>query len=137
MSEDCRFYLIAPLAYTGKGGLFTYHADEALEPGQIVEVPIGRRSSLGVVLRAEKRPAFATKPIIRALDLAPLPAYLLNLASWMSGYYATSPSAVWSTFLPTGLTKNRRQSKVAPAAAPGGLPVDPLTREQTSALAAI
>ncbi len=140
MSDLKHYYLVAPLAYTGAAGAFTYHYDADVLPlGAIVQVPIGRRNSLGVVTaEITKKPAFTTKAIATVLEVPPVPAYLLELAGWMSGYYASSPSAIWSSFLPSGLTKKRRELK-SPGKdkAAAGLPTEKLTDEQASTLASI
>jgi primosomal protein N' (replication factor Y) (superfamily II helicase) len=137
MTEAPRYYLVSPLAYAGREGVFTYHAEAQLQTGQIVTIPIGRRSSLGVVVGASAKPSFATKAIGEVLDIAPVPQYLQHLATWMSAYYAASPSAVWSALLPAGLTKNRRDTKPAKPKIAAGLPQFPLTTEQAATLAAI
>jgi primosomal protein N' (replication factor Y) len=137
MHETRHYYLITPLAYTGAAKAFTYHADTPLDPGQVVKIPIGRREVLGVVEAAVTKPSFTTKPIAAVLDLPPIPADLRELASWMSAYYAASPSSVWSTFLPSGLAKNRRAAAPKAARTAAGLPTALLTPEQTAALAQI
>jgi primosomal protein N' (replication factor Y) len=132
--ESRWYYLITPLAYTGAATAFTYHAEQPLGPGTIVEVPIGRRQITGVVLEESSKPSFATKPIAGVVDAPPLPPDLMSLAAWLTSYYAASPSSVFSTLLPAGLTKQRR-SKEEPLSSPGtGLPPQPLTSEQTAAL---
>jgi primosomal protein N' (replication factor Y) len=133
--ETRRYYLINPLAFTGASSAFTYHYDGQLVPGHIVHIPIGRRQVLGVIESEVPVPTFKTKPITQALDLAPIPADLVDLARWMSAYYAASPSSVWSTFLPAGLTRNRREQPASQVPAAGtGLPTAPLTAEQAAAL---
>ena len=146
MNEARSYYLVAPLAYTGSGteGVFTYHNEGALAVGAVVEVPIGRRRSLGVVVASEPaKPEFATRTITRTLEVEPLPHYLLELAGWMADYYAVSPAAVWSTFLPSGLSKKRRATKneaVKSNVKTGSeikLPAHPLTVEQVAGLESI
>ena len=127
MSEARRYYLITPLTYTGAATAFTYHADTTLDLGQVVQIPIGRRSSLGIVTGSVPKPDFATKSTTAALDLPPIPPYLRDLADWMSAYYATSPSSVWSTMLPTGLTKARRTTPPTKSHIAQGLPSFNLT----------
>ncbi len=135
MSDEARTYLVvSPLAYTGKAEAFTYHHDKALKPGQVVEIRLGPRKSLAVVREVVSKPEFATKPIAGVVDVPPLPDYLVKLAEWLGSYYASSLSAAWSTLLPTGLTKKRRERKVREIAAGTGLPNKPLTEEQTAAL---
>jgi primosomal protein N' (replication factor Y) (superfamily II helicase) len=135
--EQRRYYLITPLAYTGAAKAFTYHHEGVLEPGQIVKIPIGRRQVTGVIESSASKPAFATKPIATILPIPAIPSDLHHLANWMSAYYAASPSSVWSTFLPTGIDKQRR-GKPAVKPKPGqGLPPDPLTPDQSAALGKI
>jgi len=130
-----QYYLVTPLAYTGKTASFTYHHDgPALSVGQVVEIPIARRQVVGVIGAIVEPPAFKTKPIASTLDLPPIPQELCQLASWMAAYYACSPSSVWSTILPAGITKGRREIKPPPPLTAGGLPAVDLTGEQASAL---
>ena len=133
--ENRHYYLITPLAYTGKTTAFTYHHDgPALPTGQIVEIPIARRRVVGVVGSAVDPPAFNTKSVAGISDLPPIPEELCRLASWMATFYASSPASVWSTILPAGITKGRREVKPAPPLTAGGLPTAALTSEQASAL---
>ncbi len=133
--ENRHYYLVTPLAYTGKTTAFTYHSDgPTLNVGQVVEIPIARRQVVGVVNEVVDLPTFRTKSITRVLDLPPIPAELCRLASWMAAYYACSPSSVWSTILPAGITKGRREIKPPPVLAAAGLPSSELTAEQASAL---
>jgi primosomal protein N' (replication factor Y) len=132
--ESRRYYLITPLAYTGAATAFTYHAEEALSPGTLVQVPIGRRQLSGIVLKETSRPAFATKPVSGRVDSPPLPPDLMSLATWLSAYYAASPSSVFSTMLPAGLTKQRRARAESSNSSGSGLPDVPLTTEQAAAL---
>lgn len=131
------YYLVTPLAYTGSAGAFTYHYDGPLEPGSVVEVPVGRRQLVGVVTEQVPKPTFATKPVTQTLHLPPLPADLRDLASWMAGYYASSPGMVWSTMLPAGLTRTRRAATETAPKTAAGLPPLTLTSEQVAALQAI
>src|SRR4249920_615644 len=102
-----RYYLITPLAYTGAASAFTYHCDSPLPAGSLVQIPIARRQLTGVVIEETAKPDFPTKAIASVIDAPPLPAELMALAAWMAAYYAASPSSVFSTMLPSGLTKQR------------------------------
>lgn len=118
MSTDAKTYvMVAPLTYTGTAGTgFTYEAEAALTPGQVVKIPLGRRQSLGVVTAlVSARPAFATKPVTEVLDVAPLPTHLVELAAWLSAYYYASAKAVWQVLLPAGIQRKRRAAKAAEA----------------------
>jgi primosomal protein N' (replication factor Y) (superfamily II helicase) len=132
--EQRRYYLVTPLAYTGAASAFTYHHDGPMSTGQIVKIPIGRRQVLGVAGKEMDRPTFATKAVAAILDLPPVPTDLMQLAAWLTAYYAASPSSVWSTILPTGLGKTRRPTKAPKLAVGTGLPRQPLTGEQADAL---
>src|SRR5215469_3073582 len=119
------FYTVIPLAFTGDAKVLTYESPEKVETGQIVEIPLGRRSSLGVIHESVAQPEFKTKPFIRVLDLPPLPEELVILADWMAAYYAASPSSVWTSFLPAGLGKTRRAQKPSAPKPGAGLPTNP------------
>lgn len=134
-----QFAVVAPLTFTGaesKG--FTYSlGDDQVGVGQVVKIPLGRRTSLGVVISlSDETPAFSTKPITEVLDIPPLPAHLIQLAEWMSEYYYASPKAVWQTMLPAGITRKRR---VKPEAEAFTLPAQDqkLTPEQATAFKTI
>ncbi|HUD11263.1 MAG TPA: primosomal protein N' [Candidatus Saccharimonadia bacterium] len=135
--EPRQYYLITPLVYTGAADAFTYHSVDHLPVGKIVRVPIGRRQVSGIIVAEASRPEFNTRNITEVLELAPVPVELMQLAQWLSAYYAASPSSVWSTMLPAGLLKSRRPSKPAPERTASGLPTDPLTAEQSLALTTI
>ena len=128
------YYLIEPTAYTGKATSFTYSGPADLCLGQVVEVPLGRKKQLGIIRKIVERPEFDTKDISKVLDIPPLPSYLCELTDWMSQYYGSSPSSVWTTILPAGLTKKRREIKPKTPKIGNGLPDISLTEEQTTAL---
>ena len=46
----------------------TYSSEVELALGTIVEIPIGKKSAIGVVIQKTTKPNYATKPIIRALE---------------------------------------------------------------------
>lgn len=75
-------------------------------------VEIGKRESVGVVIKKVSSPDFKTKDIIKLIEERPLPPQLLHLASWLQQYYASSVSGVWQTIMPRGLQKKRRASSV-------------------------
>ncbi|GAC1602802.1 MAG: hypothetical protein NVS3B29_06500 [Candidatus Saccharimonadales bacterium] len=135
LMETRAFYLVTPLAYAGRAAAFTYHFDgPTLKVGQIVAITLGRRATPGIIEAGLPQPAFKTKPIAGVLDLPPVPNDLIKLAGWMSEYYAASPASVWSTMLPSGITKNRRPAASTAKLTAGGLPRSPLTAEQAAAL---
>ena len=91
-------------------GILTYTFSEDLPVGTIVEVPIGKVTTLGIVYKKVKKPEapFKIKSILRSLYNAPLPDHLLKSIFWLSEYYLVPLPQVVSLFLPNNL-KNRHQ----------------------------
>ena len=81
------FYEVIPGKVFGKGGILTYSADDSLLPGQIVVVPLGRGTAVGVVSKKVAQPDFATKKILQVLYSTPLPAHLIATAKFVAEYY--------------------------------------------------
>lgn len=104
------FYLVAPTTRAHTQGLFTYASSDKLLIGSIVLIEIGKKQSVGVVLKQVEKPDFKTKEIIRKLEEKPLPKPLLQLASWLEEYYVSPIASVWQTILPSGMQKKRRNS---------------------------
>ena len=70
---------------------------------------VGKRIVNGVVLENVKdKPKFRTKPIEAIIAPHPLPKPLLQLALWLSEYYATHLATALQTVLPAGLHRTRR-----------------------------
>ncbi len=114
MAKEMRFYyLVAVLAAGGSlRSNFTYHSFTKLAVGQLVRLGLGRRTSLGVVVGSSAKPSFVTKPIDEIIPLPPIPSHLVELALWMSDYYATPLARVWQTVLPSNpFVKNPRVGK--------------------------
>jgi primosomal protein N' (replication factor Y) len=85
-------------------GPLDYLVPDGLEPGAVVEAPLGPRRVPGVLWDAGR---FETKPVdaaklkpVRALDLAPVPAPLRRLVEWVADYYLAPPAAVLRMVLP-------------------------------------
>ena len=103
------YYEVAPTKIVRvTSSVFTYHADQALTPGQLVTIPVGKQQLTGIVMRSVPKPSYETKPVSSVLDYLPLPPALLATASWMSEYYVTHLATVLQTTLPRGLTTTRR-----------------------------
>ena len=108
-----KFYEVSPVGIIGRDfTILTYSSAENLPIGTIVEIPVGSRKFVGVILRKTTKPAFDVKEILRILFKQPLPAGILKLHKWISEFYSTHPSATWQTILPSGLNKNRRKGVV-------------------------
>jgi primosomal protein N' (replication factor Y) len=85
-------------------GPLDYLVPEGVEPGTVVEAPLGPRRVPGVLWDAG---VFATKPVdeaklreVRALDLPPVPEGVRKLVAWVADYYLSSPAAVLRMVLP-------------------------------------
>lgn len=109
------YYEVAPnrIARTGEG-IFTYHCSRQLPIGIVVEIPLGTKTVVGVVMAKTDQPTYATKEITRIIEDTPLPEELVQLASWLSQYYATPLATVLQTILPRGVDKTRRARKDEP-----------------------
>ncbi|WP_341909792.1 primosomal protein N' [Ferrovibrio terrae] len=84
---------------------FTYRAGSAgpLAPGDIVEVPIGNRVSLGVVWDGTPAPLpekAKLKDVLRRCDAPPIPQALRKLVDWVAAYTLNPTGAVLKMCLP-------------------------------------
>ena len=52
------------IALLNTPNIFTYHSEIKLKKGDIVEVPIKSKTTLGIVVKESDKPSFKTKPII-------------------------------------------------------------------------
>lgn len=104
-----QYYEVAPNVIIRAGSdTFTYASPKELEPGHIVEIEIGKKKHIGIIITQVTKPSYKTKEIIRVVEEKPLPNTLIRIAQWMSEYYATPFATVLQTLLPRGLTKLRR-----------------------------
>ncbi|MBP5204908.1 primosomal protein N', partial [Candidatus Saccharibacteria bacterium] len=103
------FYEVIPIRqFRESGGILTYSSEEKLLPGQIVEIPLGRAKTFGIISKSVKSVDFPTKPISRALYDTPLPTHIVKSIFWLSGYYLSPLPVVAKMFLPSGIGKKRR-----------------------------
>jgi len=93
---------------------FTYCSEIKLEIGKIVKVEIGKKQTIGIIVKETTKPTYKTKIISSIIEENPLPIQLISLASWMSKYYSSSLAAVLQTILPTGIDKKRRPNTSNP-----------------------
>lgn len=106
------YYEVSPYGVIGKDFLtLTYFSEEKLPIGSVVEIPVGNRKFVGVILKKVDKPKFTCKEISSVITNRPLPMALLKLHEWLAKYYTTHPGTVWQTMLPSGLNKNRRAKK--------------------------
>lgn len=103
------YYEVAPNQIIRSGSAsFTYHSPTPLPIGQLVQVEVGKKLLLGLVIRPVPRPSYDTKPMGAVLSEPPLPEPLVQLALWLSSYYMTHLATVLQTLLPRGVQKSRR-----------------------------
>ena len=118
------------------------------QPGERVQVPLGRRQVVGVVIETVLAPqdGLRCRPITARLDDAPpLPASILELCQWAADYYQHPIGEVFAAALPASLRKPRRagaavrkkaasRRSVATATAASSSPMRPPTPEQAAVL---
>ncbi|MCL1876496.1 primosomal protein N' [Candidatus Saccharibacteria bacterium] len=132
------YYEVSPIGIIGKDfAVLTYSSESKLLPGQIVEIPVGSRKFVGVVLRKVPAPDFDCKEILRVLFDTPLPSGILKLHNWISEFYSAHPGTVWQTILPSGLNKNRRAHVAIETTPRNPAKTIQLNASQSSALAQI
>ena len=106
------YYLIAPAkTFHDSDNTLTYASVEPLEIGHIVEIPLGKKTTVGIVSAKTLRPDFETKEVLRLLYPEPLPKHLMKALFWLSDYYRCPLSAAVQAILPRGITKKRRVVK--------------------------
>ncbi len=95
----------------GKGDILTYSYDGSLVPGQIVEIPLGRSKTVGIIIKKVMQPSFETKAISKVLYSRPLPMHLLAAVMFVSEYYRVPLSSTLGLILPNGVEKKRRKTE--------------------------
>jgi primosomal protein N' (replication factor Y) len=121
------------------GAPLTYSSEQPLKIRIPVTVPLRNRMVTGFIAQQVDKPRFAVKPIKNLLSDSALPHHCLDLAKWMSQYYACSLGEALKQFAPTKPTL-RKVKLETPALIQQNqeLQLDAaLTAEQTAALAAI
>ena len=62
------YYLIAPAkTFRQDENQLTYESEQVFKTGQIVEVPLGRQTAIGIITKKVSKPDFPTKAILRAI----------------------------------------------------------------------
>lgn len=91
-------------------GILTYASNEPLNPGDIISVPLGKKSVLGIVYKKVKKPEgdFKIKEIEKKLFEENLPSHLLNSMIWLANYYLVPLPQVVNLFLPNTLEKKHK-----------------------------
>lgn len=108
-----KYYEVSPVGIVRQDNAsFTYTSDAMLAIGTIVEIEIGKKHMIGVIIAVTQKPTYDTKQITNVVIETPLPHALVSLAVWMSDYYSTHLGTVWQTILPRGMTKKRRDRTI-------------------------
>ena len=95
--------------------VLTYQSEATLPVGTVVSVPVGKRTSLGVVTKKVTKPDFDCKDIVKSVTNTPIPHTLIKLHDWMAEYYATTSGMVWQTILPKRVATKPRFKSVPSA----------------------
>ena len=106
------FEVIPTTVFRADGTLLTYQSDLPLRPGHLVLIPLGRRTTLGIVYRQVPAVSFKTRSILSLVHPTPLPSHLLKAALWLSSYYLSPLPIVAKLLLPAVLTPNCLQSHI-------------------------
>jgi primosomal protein N' (replication factor Y) (superfamily II helicase) len=129
---DGKFHGDKPLTYSYEGDLTI---------GSVVAVPLRNRMITAFVSAKVKKPVFATKPIKNLISQQPLPAHCLELARWVSDYYACNYGDALRQFAPSRPTLRAGKEKVLEVKADNAdlklILGSPLTGDQKKALASI
>lgn len=108
--SNMQYYEVAPLKIIRAGSdSFTYASTVKYSIGQLVDIEVGKKNIVGLIISEVGKPSYLTKEIQNSLEYPPLPAHLVALSRWMAEYYHTPLAIVLQTVLPTGLTKKRRK----------------------------
>lgn len=131
--------LLADYRYRGDGFL-TYCSESELPERAIVTVPVRQQSALGVVIKKVSQPAgISVKPIQRVVLEAPLPAWTLDIMTWLSSYYPSSLGQAGQLLLPRSLLQHK-PAKQTSLPSRDELPKEltpALTKEQAAAVTQI
>lgn len=103
--------LIADGRYRGDKAL-TYSSDEPLEKYLLVSVPLRGYMVNGFVQKKVRKPSFDVKPI-KISQGTSLPPHLIDLARWVSQYWACSLGDSLRLFAPTGVASRRTIKQAA------------------------
>lgn len=110
------YYEVAPNHIVRAGtNTLTYASASPLEIGHIVQIEVGKKTFVGIVVKKTTEPEYKTKDITGVVEATALPLALVKLAGWLADYYKTPLATVLQTMLPRGLTTKRREPKITSA----------------------
>ncbi len=93
--------LVASQRFHGHESL-TYSSVDSLQLGQVVSVPLQRKTVLGIVESTAPKPTFATKNIINTWPVS-LPEASLSLLKWLRKYYPAPLGLITELFYTAGI----------------------------------
>jgi len=129
------YYEVAPNQIIRAGSaFFTYASESPLSIGQLVNIEVGKKQLVGLVLRKVSKPSYETKLVSQIVEETPLPLPLLTLSQWLSTYYDTHLATVLQTILPRGIQKARRAQPAVSHESSRVRTKNVFTTEQTLAL---
>ena len=137
------FYEVIPTRVFRSGAdstVLTYSSDLNLKPGHLVEIPLGRSKTFGIIAKKVPPVNFPTKPISRLLYDEPLPSHILKSIFWLSGYYLTPLPLTAKLFLPQGLGKKRRrreEQNCCLSERPSQIPLNPAQKQALKSLESV
>lgn len=89
---------------------FDYETTEPIKQFTLVEVPLGKKTVQGIVVRIKQKSKFSAKPIKRVLSAGPVIGKLqFDFATEISNYFLGSLSDTLNRFIPNLNIKNFRQ----------------------------
>lgn len=101
------------LVFRGVSGCYSYSIPShlSIEPGHQVNIPLGRSTAKGLVIKIEENQEYISlKPIIETLPKAiKVPKSLIQVILWFSNYYLCTPYKAFQTVI--GTKKMRDLSK--------------------------
>lgn len=120
-------------------GILTYSCAENLRIGTIVEIPLGKNKTVGIIYKKVEKPDFAVKDIIRKLYDEPLPSHLVKSIIWLSEYYLVPLPQVVSLFLPNTIEKKHKIATESPEKPlkTADIPLNPAQKQALKAIEAI
>lgn len=111
----------------------TYHWEQELKHGQVVEVPIKQKTCFGFIARIAKKPPYKTKALARVIDSSIIPKETIGLFDWLRTYYPAPSGQICQLFTPKNLKKTQPQAKY-PQGTNNTQTMPPLTPAQQKAL---
>ena len=137
------FYEVIPTRlFRQDAGILTYaaplNATKPLNIGTIVQIPLGKTTTIGVITKTLRaKPNFPTKPILAIIDDAPLPQHLIDTIFWLHEFYLVPLPQALTLILPHNLQKTRRLKLPAIPHSSPKLPFVPLNHAQKIAIEAL